>query len=80
MYGSFPPDMHAEASPLFELIAGFIFFSVALHSTLTGRVHFRTMVWTYRVEEPISFWFSVSGLYLIGLFLIGRCLFRVSGT
>jgi hypothetical protein len=80
MHASFPPDIHAEASPLFELTAGFIFFSVALHSTLTGKVRYRTLLWTYRAEEPKSFWFSVVMLYLIGLFLVGRCVLRVSGT
>lgn len=80
MYASFTPGLHTEASPLFELCAGFIFFSFALHSTITGKVRYRTLRWTYRAEEPVSFWFSVVILYLIGLGLIGRCLLRVSGS
>jgi hypothetical protein len=73
---SFPHD----GKPLFCLIFGFIFFSLGVLWTLTGRVWLRFHGWVYRVDEPKTFWWNVAVFFLIGLFLVGYCLRLVSGT
>ena len=80
MYAALLTGVHSEASPLFELTAGFIVFCFAVHSILSGRAWVRFGGWVYRTKEPKTFWWNVSILFLIALFLIGRCLVRVSGT
>lgn len=72
--------MHAKGSPLFYLIFGFIVVSFAVHETLSGRAWVRFHGWVYRANEPIAYWWTVAIMFLIGLFLIGYCLYLVSVT
>lgn len=70
----------SQSKPYFQLFSGFIFFSLGVHWTLTGKVRTRFGSWVYRADEPKTFWWNVAGFYIIGLFLIGYCLRVVFGT
>ena len=72
--------MHAKGTPFFYLICGFIVISVAVHEALTGIAYVRFHGFVSRANEPKAFWWNVTILFLIGLFLIGYCLYLVSGT
>lgn len=70
----FPPNMQAKASPLFLWISGFAVIALAVHWTFTGRIYVRFYGWVNRVEQPKKYWSNLVLLYLLGLFIIGRCL------
>lgn len=72
--------MHAQGSPIFYLICGFIVISAAVYEILSGRAWVRFNGWVYKANEEKTFWWNVAVLLLIGLFLVGFCFHLVSGN
>jgi hypothetical protein len=71
------PDWFSRPTPYVLLIAGVIFFSMAVVWTCTGKAWIRFHGWVYRAEEPKRFWLEVVTDYLIGFGLIGVFIYNL---
>jgi hypothetical protein len=60
------------------LLLGIASICAAVVFTYKGKVWVRFTGWVYRAKEPKWFWWEVALDYLIGLYLVGQFLSKIS--